>query len=284
MKLNLKRDLVIIDLETTGLSVSKDRIIQVAILKIFANGSPNVLKVRYVNPEIPIPAVVTALTGITNEMVRNEPIFSKIAKNLLLFIGDSDIATYNGNRFDIPMLMENLSRAKLTLDMAGRHYVDVKRIFHRMEPRTLAAAYKFYTGEPMENAHDAGADVNATYNVLEAMLDKYEGVDFIDKDDTVIPAPIVNDIESLYRFTTDSSEVDFMGLIKYNEQRVPIFNFGKYHGKSVGESLLQDANYYNWIMNTGDFTADTRNTIKKILEEYKELKQNEATINKPKKA
>ncbi len=277
MKLNLKNDIVVLDLETTGLSVTKCKIIQIALLKIFADGRPNELKTKYINPECPIPAEVTEITGITNEMVMNEKPFKTYAKGVLSFVGDADIVTFNGNRFDIPIFMEHMYAAGLELDMTNRKAIDVKRIFHRMERRDLKAAYKFYTGKDMEGAHDAGNDCMATAAVLESMLDKYENVDFVDKHDEIIKAPIKNDMQALHEFTKDFDEIDFMGTMKYDKNGVPVFNFGKYQGMPVATSLIGDLKYYDWIMNKGDFTRDTRKIINDIVKKHKEQIAQETT-------
>lgn len=269
MKLNLEKDLAIVDLETTGLSVTKDRIVQIAILKVFADGRPNELKVKLINPEIPISKEASEITGITDEMVKNEPTFKKLAKGVKDFLSNCDLCGFNSNRFDFPLLFEEFNRAGIDFDISSTKFIDVKRIFHNMEQRTLSAAKMFYCGTKMENAHDAGADVTATFEVLEAMLDKYKDVDYENKSGEIIKNPIQNNIESLYEFTKDTGSVDFSGTMRYDENNVPVFNFGKYQGKSVGEMLSKDKKYYDWIMNIGEFTNDTRKMIKKIVEEYK---------------
>jgi DNA polymerase-3 subunit epsilon len=267
MKLNLQKDLTFLDLETTGLSVSKDRIVQLAMIKIFADGRPSEERCRLVNPGIPIPAEASAVHGITEDKIRNEPTFNRIARGIQTFIGDSDLATYNGNRFDIPLLMEEFERAGLPLDMTGRRTVDVQRIFHKMEPRTLSAAVRFYTGEKMEGAHDAGVDTRATVKVLLGQLEKYDGVDLEDKDGAIIKSPIRNDIQALHDFCTDPTEVDFQGKVKLNADGVAVLTFGKFQGMPVGESLHFDHKYYLWILN-GDFTVDTKRVIERLVTEY----------------
>ncbi len=269
MKLNLAKDLIVLDFETTGLSPAKDRVIQVAILKVFADGRPSETKSRYINPGIPIPAKITEITGITNEMVKNEPTFDKLAKGLLQFIGDADIATYNGNRFDIPFLLEELGRCGMELDMTNRKCVDVKRMFHRMEPRDLRAAHRKFIGREMENAHDAGADVQATLDVLEAMLDVYNGVDCINPDDSKIISPIVNDIDALHEFTKNFGELDYEGWIIQKEDGKIVFGKGKYQDQEIGIILSEDKGYHDWIMNKGDFTRDTRNKFRILIDDYK---------------
>ncbi len=279
MKLNLAKDLIVLDFETTGLSPAKDRVIQVAILKLFADGKPSEIKSRYINPGIPIPAKVTEITGITNDMIKDAPPFGKIAKGLLDFIGNADICTYNGNRFDIPFLLEELNRCNLEIDMTNRKLVDVKRLFHRMEPRDLRAAHRKFTGKEIENAHDATSDVKATLDVLEAMLDTYNGVDCINPDDTVITSPIVNDIDALYEFSKNFGELDYEGWIVQKEDGLIVFGKGKYQDQEICPVLNQDRGYYSWIMEKGDFTKDTRNKFRILMEDYqKKLKEEESAI------
>lgn len=268
MKLNLEKDLICFDIESTGLSVKNDRIVQLAIIKIFADGREKLVKSRLVNPGIPIPKEASDVHHITDEMVADQPTFERIAKSLFDLIGDSDLCTFNGNRFDIPMLMEEFSRVGFELDMTNRNCVDVKRIFHRMERRDLKAAYQFYCGKTLDGAHDALNDVKATLGVLECMLDYYKGKDCIDKDDVVIAEPIVNDVKALADFTKDFDSVDFTGTIKLNKDDVPVFGFGKYQGQSVVECLSKDKSYYDWIMTKGEFTTDTRKIISNLMNEY----------------
>lgn len=273
MKLKLEKDLIVFDCETTGLSVSKDRIIQLAIIKYFADGRPPLERKRYINPGIPIPKEVTDITGITNEMVKDQPSFSKLSKGLFELIGDSDFCGYNSNRFDIPLLMEEFERCGIQLDMTERRCVDVQRIFHQMEPRTLKAALKFYCNEKLENAHDALSDTIATIKVLEAQIEKYEGIEYEDKDGNKMESPIKNNIQSLHDFVNDSNELDFQGKIKLNSEGVPCFSFGKYQGQSVGASLAGDSKYLNWILG-GDFTSDTKRVITKLTNEFIEQNNN----------
>jgi DNA polymerase-3 subunit epsilon len=268
MKLNLERNLIVFDIESTGLSVKNDRIVQLAVIKLFADGDNPLERKRLINPTIPIPAEAAAVHGITDEMVRDEPTFQKVAKNLFNLIDDSDFCTFNGNRFDIPMLMEEFSRCGMELDMTSRKCIDVKRIYHRMERRDLKAAYQFYCGKKLEGAHDAMNDVKATLGVLECMLEHYKGKDCIDKDDTVIPTPIINDMTALSDFTRDFDNVDFAGTMKLNQEGIPVFGFGKYQGQSVAECLTRDRKYYDWIMTKGEFTTETRRIIDKVMKDF----------------
>ncbi len=276
MKLNLSKDAVVLDLETTGLSPAKDKIIQIAILKIYAGNSKEPeLKTRYINPGIPISKKVIEITGITDEIVKDAPKFEKIAKGIVAFIGDADIITFNGNRFDIPFLIEELNRCEIELDMSERKCVDVKRLYHRMEPRDLRAAHRKFVGREIENAHDAGSDVQATLNVLEAMLDEYRGVDCINPDDTTIASPIVNDMDALHEFTKNFGELDYEGWVVKNEEGKIVFGKGKYQDQELAPILIQDKGYYDWIMNKGDFTRDTRKKIGLIISNYIEETKNE---------
>jgi DNA polymerase-3 subunit epsilon len=273
MKLKLEKDLVVFDCETTGLSVSKDRIIQLAIIKYFADGRAPLERTRYINPGIPIPAVVTDLTGITNEMVKDQPTFSKLAKGLMELIGDADFLTFNGIRFDTPLLMEEFERCGMQLDMSERRCIDAQRIFHMMEPRTLKAAVKFYCNEKFENAHNAMSDVRATIKVLEAQLEKYEDKDFEDKNGNIINTPINGDVQLLHNFINDPNELDFQGKVKLNEEGIPCFTFGKFQNKPVGSSLASDSKYLQWIL-SGDFTADTKRVVTRLYNEFVEQNNN----------
>lgn len=269
MKLKLERDMIILDFETTGLSPKKDRIIQIGMIKIFADEKKAPEKKKYfINPERPIPQKVTDITGITNEMVKDAPTFRQLSKGILSFIGKCDLCGFNSNRFDIPFLIESLFRCDLKIDFTDRRYVDVKRIYHRMEPRDLRAAYRKFVGKNLDDAHDALIDVQATVDVLEAMLDSYKDVDCIEKDDTVIKNPVRNDIQALFEFTKDFNELDWEGWVKLNEQKVPVFGKGKYQDQSIGQICLEDKGYYKWLMSTGDFTNDTRTTIEKVVNDY----------------
>ena len=271
MKVKLKKDLFVFDVETTGLSVSKDRIIQLAAIKYFSDGSEPVERVRYINPGIPIPKEVTDLTGITNEMVKDAPSFRQIHKGLLEFIGDADFCGFNSTRFDLPLLLEEFERCGVQLDMTNRKYVDALRIFHIMEPRTLKAAFKFYCNEELVKAHDAMADTKATMRVFEAQVERYEGQVIEDKDGNKI-TPIVNDIDVLHNFVNDPTEIDFQGKIKVNSEGVAVFTFGKYQLKNVGESCAGDPGYFRWVMN-GDFMSDTKRHVQRLTNEYREQNQ-----------
>ncbi len=250
MQLNLKNPIVFFDLETTGINIVKDRIVEISFVKVHPNGKEE-SKTRRINPEMPIPPESTAIHGITDEDVKDCPTFKEIAKSLAAQIEGCDLAGYNSNRFDIPLLAEEFLRAGVDIDLNKRKFVDVQTIFHKMEQRTLSAAYKFYCDKSLENAHTAEADTMATYEILKAQLDRY-------------PDDLQNDIDFLSKYSSFTNNVDFAGRMIYNEEGKEVINFGKYKGKLVEEVLKTDSGYYSWIMN-GDFPLNT----KKILTEIK---------------
>lgn len=281
MQLNLKKDIIFLDFETTGLSVADSKIIQIGTLKVFADGRPNETKVRLVNPGIPIPEKIQQITRITDEMVKNQPTFEKIAKKFLEYIGDCDIAGFNSIVYDIPLLKQELYRVGLDLDMTVRHHIDVKRIYHRFEARKLSDAYFFYCNEKMTDAHDSGADVTATYKVLEAMLDRYENQN-LEENSEIIVNPIINDVAALAEFTKTIGAIDLAKKFILDENNVPIFNFGKYNRLPVAEVLTKDKSYYDWIMTGVDkedkpsFTQDTRVHLEKIMTNYRKAQAEKA--------
>ena len=249
MKLNLTRPLIVFDLETTGLDFIRDRIIQISYIKVSPDGTEE-RENLFVNPEKPIPHEVVELTGITNDDVNDAPTFKTLAPQLSEKFKGCDFAGYNSNHFDIPMLAEEFLRAGVDIDLNKRKFVDVQTIFHKMEQRTLAAAYKFYCDKSLENAHTAEADTMATYEVLKAQLDRYP--------------ELQNDINFLSQYSSYTNNVDFAGRMVYNDKGEEVINFGKYKGRLVEEVLKNDPGYYSWIMN-GDFPLNT----KKILTEIK---------------
>ncbi len=248
MELNLKNSLVFIDLETTGINVVNDRIVELSILKIDPNGKETSYTYR-VNPTVPIPEETSKIHGIYDEDIKDEPKFSEIAKNIAKILEGCDLAGYNSNKFDIPLLAEEFLRAEVDFDMKKRKFIDVQVIFHKMEQRTLIAAYKFYCKKELENAHSAEADVKATYEVLKAQLDKYDNLE--------------NNIEYLNSFSSQTKNVDFIGRIIYNAQGKETFNFGKYKGKTVEEVLEKDPGYYGWILNS-EFPLYTKKVMTAI--------------------
>lgn len=259
MELKLKKPLAFFDLETTGVNIATDKIVEIAILKIMPNGEELVYEKR-VNPGMPIPLASSLFHGIYDEDVKDLPNFKALAKEVADFIGDSDLAGYNSNKFDVPMLMEEFLAAGIDFSLEGRSFVDVQNIFHQMEQRTLKAAYKFYCGANLDNAHNAEADVRATYEVLKAQLTKYEGVAFEDKHGAV-SYPVVNDVEALHSFTNLSKPADFAGRLVYDEDGDVTINFGKHKGKKLVDVFDVEPSYYAWMQN-GDFPLYT----KKILE------------------
>lgn len=248
MELKLSKPICFFDLETTGVDIGKDRIVEISIFKIFPNGNKE-SKTWLVNPTIPIPPQTTAVHGITNEKVANEPTFNELAPLVHQMIKDSDLAGYNSDRFDIPLLAEELLRAGVDFEMKNRVSVDVQNIFHKKEERTLSAAYKFYCGEILENAHSAAADTEATYEILKAQLDRYPDLE--------------NDIKSLSAFTTRKKIADFAGMIAFDKDENEIFTFGKHKGRTVNDILDAEPNYYNWIQNA-DFPLYTKKVLTAI--------------------
>lgn len=249
MKLNLKNPLVFFDLETTGTNINSDRIVEICYLKVYPNGNEESKTLR-INPEMHIPEDSSAIHGIYDEDVKDCPTFKDVARKIATDIEGCDLAGFNSNRFDIPVLAEEFLRAGIDIDLMKRKFVDVQVIYHKLEQRTLSAAYKFYCNKNLEDAHTAEADTRATYEVLKAQLDRY-------------PDTLENDIAFLSNYSCFNKNVDFAGRIVYNDQGVEVFNFGKYKGMPVKEILLKDPGYYSWIMQ-GDFTLNTKNVLTKI--------------------
>ena len=249
MELNLKRPIIFFDLETTGVDITRDRIVEVCYIKVYPDGR-EVEYCKRINPGMHIPEASSAIHGIYDEDVKDCPTFKDVAKKIASDIEGCDLAGFNSNRFDIPVLAEEFLRAGVDIDLMKRKFVDVQVIYHKLERRTLSAAYKFYCDKDLEDAHTAEADTRATYEVLKAQLDHY-------------PEELVNDINFLSEYSCHTKNVDFAGRIVYNEQGVEVFNFGKYKGMSVAEVLKKDAGYFGWIMQ-GDFTLNTKNVLTKI--------------------
>ena len=248
MELNLKNPIVFFDLETTGISVVTDRIVEISYVKVSPNGTEEV-KTRRINPGMPIPPASTAIHGITDEDVKDCPTFKEVAKSLASQIEGCDLAGFNSNRFDIPLLAEEFLRAGVDLDMTKRKFIDVQTIFHKMEQRTLVAAYKFYCDKSLENAHSAEADTIATYEVLKAQLDRYP--------------ELQNDMQFLAEYSSFNKNVDFAGRMIYDEDGNEVFNFGKNKGRLVAEVLDKEPGYYSWMMN-GDFSLNTKQVLTNI--------------------
>lgn len=248
MKLNLKNSVVFFDLETTGVNITTDRIVEISYLKVYPNGN-EVSRTMRINPEMHIPEQASAVHGIYDEDVKDCPTFKQVAKEVANDFEGADIAGFNSNRFDVPLLAEEFLRAGVDLDMTRRKFIDVQVIFHKMEQRTLSAAMKFYCGKELEGAHSADADTRATYEVLQAQLDRYP--------------ELQNDIAWLSEFSSHTNNVDFAGRIVYNDKGVEVFNFGKYKGIPVAEVLRRDPGYYGWIMQ-GDFSLNTKQVLTRI--------------------
>jgi len=248
MPLQLTRPICFLDLETTGINVSTDKIVEIAIVKIAVDGSSQI-KRRLVNPEMPIPQGAIDVHGITNEMVKDAPSFKVIANEIKQFIEGADLAGYNSNRFDIPMLNEEFLRAGISVDIENRKLLDVQKVFHMMEQRTLSAAYKFYCQKDLQDAHSAEADATATWEILEAQVAKYP--------------QIGNTVDSIVKFTGEDHIIDFARRFVF-ENGVETFNFGKHKGKPVIQVLKEEPQYYDWMMK-GDFALHTKQKLTEIL-------------------
>lgn len=273
MDLKLERDLVFLDLEATGLNVVRDRILQIGAIKYFKDGSDPAELNMIINPGIPISEEAMQVHGILPKDVANKPTFQQVADEIYAFIGDADLAGYNSNRFDIPMLMEEFARVGIEFSLERRRTIDVQRIFYKMEPRTLKAALKFYCDQEMEDAHDAMADVRATVDVFLGQLDRYKGVDYVDEDGNVQKAPVKRNIQVLHEFTNDMRFVDATQKLKYDHNGVIVFNFGKYNNQPVATVLAKDKQYYNWIMNK-EFSSQVKQIVKQIVKEYEREQRN----------
>lgn len=270
MELKLKNPLAFFDLETTGINISADRIVEISILKVLPNGEEQVYTKR-INPLIPIPAESSMFHGIYDDDIIDAPTFQQISEEVAAFIGDADLAGYNSNKFDIPMLMEEFLRSGVNFSLENRVFVDVQNIFHQMEQRTLKAAYKFYCNESLENAHNAEADVRATYEVLKAQLKKYDGAVYEDKHGKQ-SVPVVNDVQALSEFTNMTKPVDFAGRIVYNEDGVEVINFGKHKGRPVTDVFDVEPSYYAWMQN-GDFPLYTKKCLETIWNKHRAAKK-----------
>lgn len=268
MKLTLQRPLVILDLETTGLDITKDRIVQVGMVKIGVDGKEEELSVL-VNPEMPIPADSTAIHGITDEDVRDKPTFSELADMLAAYIGSADLGGYNSNKFDIPVLAEAFLRAGHSFSLKERQCIDIQNIFHKMEQRTLAAAYQFYCSKVMENAHDALVDTKVTLDVFKAQLERYES--------------LPQTVEGLAEFTRQGTNewADFAGRLARNKEGALCYNFGKHKGHTVEQVDQEEPGYFGWMMNA-DFPLYTKNLLKEEMERLKQLRRANDSNHKPK--
>ncbi len=248
MELNLKKPIIFFDLETTGTNITSDRIVEISLIKVMPNGQ-EIEKTRRINPTIPIPAEATAVHHIKDEDVADCPTFRQVARSLAELFTGCDIAGYNSNRFDIPMLDEEFRRAGVKFDFTKARFIDVQTIFHKKEQRTLVAAYRFYCDKNLEEAHSANADTRATYEVLKAQLDRYDD--------------LPNDIDALSDFSSQNNNVDLMGRLIYNDKKEIIINFGKYKGRRAEEVLRNDPGYYSWVQQ-GDFPRNTKDVFTAI--------------------
>lgn len=248
MELNINVPIIFFDLETTGIDIVNDRIVEISMVKVSPDGSKDI-KTRRVNPGIPIPAEATAVHGISDKDVKDAPMFKSIAKSLAEYVKGCDFAGYNSNRFDIPMLVEEFLRVGIDIDIKKRRSVDVQTIFHKMEQRTLSAAYKFYCDSVLENAHSAEADTLATYEILKSQLDRYPELE--------------NNIDYLSQYTTQNNYADYAGRVAYDDAGIEIFNFGKHKGRRVADVFKNDPSYYSWIIN-GDFPEYTKKILTEI--------------------
>jgi DNA polymerase-3 subunit epsilon len=265
MRINLEKPLAIFDLETTGINITSDRIVEIAIIKVHPDGTEE----RYcqrVNPQMPIPKNISEIHGIYEEDILNEPTFAEIADTVVAFIGESDLAGYNSNKFDIPVLAEELMRVGSTFDISKRKFVDVQNIFHKMEQRTLAAAYQFYCKKDIENAHNALYDAQATWDVLKAQVERYEG--------------LTNDISFLSEFSKagNFNLLDFAGRLAIDEDGNAIYNFGKHKGKTIKQVSLIEPGYYGWMLDA-DFPLYTKQCLRKEMDKIKKAKENSQKSN-----
>ncbi len=245
MELNLTRPVVFFDLETTGTNITRDRIVEISVIKVWPDGH-ELERTRRINHETPTPAEATAVHHITDADVAGEPTFRQLARSLAEIFHESDIAGFNSNRFDIPLLVEEFHRAGMALDLTGTRFIDVQTIFHKKEQRTLSAAYKFYCGKNLDDAHSANADTRATYEVLKAQLDRYPD--------------LKNSVPELSEYSSHTRNVDLAGRLIYDDNRREIINFGKYKGQPAEEVLRNDSGYYGWIM-SGDFPQNTKDAF-----------------------
>ncbi|MDL2289928.1 3'-5' exonuclease [Paludibacteraceae bacterium OttesenSCG-928-F17] len=248
MKLNLKNPIVFFDLEATGIDIVNDRIVEISYHKVSPNGREETKTIR-INPQMPIPPSSTLIHGITDEDIKDSPTFKEVAKEIVKDIEGCDLAGYNSNRFDIPLLAEELLRADVDIDLMKRKFIDVQVIFHKMEQRTLSAAYKFYCGKELENAHSAESDTLATYEILQSQLDRYPELE--------------NDMDFLSKYTAHTNNVDFAGRIIYNDKNEEVFNFGKYKGQKVTDVFNKDMGYYGWMMSS-EFSLHTKKVLTNI--------------------
>ena len=268
MNLTLKKPLVFFDIEGTGLHVIRDRIIQIACLKYSPNKKEPERIMFMINPGRPISEEAIAVHGIFPKDLANKPTFDRVADKIFEFMGSSDLAGYNLLRFDIPILMEEFARCGIDFNLDNRKIIDVQRIFYKMEPRNLRAAYRFYCNKEMENAHEAMVDVEATAAVLFGQVERYADRDLITDDGDVIEKPVRDDIQALHEFTNDLKMLDATQKLKVDHNGVVVFNFGRFLGKPAAKILAEDKQYYNWMLNK-EFSSQVKQIIKKLVKDYK---------------
>jgi DNA polymerase-3 subunit epsilon len=273
MELKITKPIAFLDLETTGINVVADRVVEICILKILVDNT-KIIKTQRINPTIPIPFFATQIHGIRNEDVKDCPTFFDIAQTLANFLSDCDLAGYNSIKFDIPMLVEEFMRAGIEFDLKNIRIIDVQNIFHKMEQRNLVAAYKFYCGKELIGAHSAEADTLATYEVLKAQLDRYSDTDYTDRKGQVFK-PVINDVKALSEFSYHNNNADLAGHIIFNDKNVEVFNFGKHKGKAVEDVFRTEPAYYDWMMR-GEFPLSTKKLITAI--KLKNFNKGEAKI------
>ncbi len=282
MLLNLEKPIVFFDLETTGVNVGTDHIVEICLLKVNPDQTTEQLvhRVRPVDSDgktIHIPEFTTAIHGISDADVADKPSFTQLAPEIASFIGDADLAGYNSNKFDVPLLVEEFLRAGLKFDLKSRRLIDVQNIFHKMEQRTLKAAYRFYCGKNLDHAHSADADTMATYEVLMAQLDRYQDSEYTAPDGSV-SKPIVNNIEQLSQFTCNSQWADLVGHIGYDKQHREIFNFGKHKGKTLESIFNVEPAYYDWMMKA-DFPLSTKECITEVWKRRQDKKMQDLKLH-----
>ena len=265
MQLNLSRPLAVFDLETTGIRVATDRIVEICVIRVEPDNSSTVKTYR-INPEMPIPLDATLIHGISDEDIKDAPTFKELSAELNELFLDCDLSGYNSNKFDIPLLVEEFLRADVDFDLRNRYFIDVQNIFHKMEPRNLRAAYKFYCDKELIDAHSAEADTSATLEILIAQIERYKDTEIKD-DDGNVSIPVKNDMKALHDFSYDTRFVDLVGHIVFNAKQEEIFNFGKHKGRSVEEVFRKEPQYFDWMMKA-EFPLSTKKVISSIKKRY----------------
>jgi DNA polymerase-3 subunit epsilon len=265
MELNLSKPLAVFDLETTGIRVANDRIVELSVLRVETDNTTSIKTYR-INPGIPIPLEATLIHGISDEDVKDSPSFKELAPELLELFSNCDLSGYNSNKFDIPLLVEEFLRAEVEFDLRGRYFIDVQNIFHKMEPRTLKAAYKFYCKKDLVDAHSAEADTLATFEILKAQIERYKDTEYEDEDGN-LSIPIKNDMSALHEFSINTRFVDLIGHIVFNSQQEEVFNFGKHKGRKVEDVFKKEPQYFDWMMKA-EFPLSTKKVIQSIKKRF----------------